>query len=75
MTRGRPAMRPRRTMVAGQPLTRVCYEIYRDQEAATIHSGGEALQRLLASRDALVAGFHVDQLTLELAKGLPSGAT
>jgi quinol monooxygenase YgiN len=62
-------------MVAGQPLTRVFYEIYRDQEAASIHSRGEALQQLLASQDALVAGFHIDQLTLELAKGLPPGAT
>jgi quinol monooxygenase YgiN len=62
-------------MVAGQPLTRVFYEIYRDEEAATIHSRGEALQQLLASQDALVAGFHIDQLTLELAKGLPPGAT
>ena len=62
-------------MVAGQPLTRVFYEIYRDQEAANIHSRGEALQQLLASQDALVAGFHIDQLSLELAKGLPPGAT
>jgi quinol monooxygenase YgiN len=60
-------------MVAGQPLTRVFYEIYRDQKAANIHSRGEALQQLLASQDALVAGFHIDQLTLELAKGLPPG--
>jgi quinol monooxygenase YgiN len=62
-------------MVAGQPLTRVFYEIYQDQEAANIHSRGEALQQLLASQDALVAGFHIDQLTLQLAKGLPPGAT
>jgi quinol monooxygenase YgiN len=61
--------------VAGRPLTRVFYEIYRDQEAANIHSRAEALQRLLAGRDALVAGFHIDQLILERAQGLPSGAT
>jgi quinol monooxygenase YgiN len=60
--------------VAGQPLTRVFYEIYRDQEAAGVHSRGEALRQLLASQDALVAGFHIDQLTIELAKGLPPGA-
>jgi quinol monooxygenase YgiN len=61
-------------VVAGQPLTRVFYEVYRDQEAANIHSRGEALQQLLASQEALVAGFHIDQLTLELAKGLPPAA-
>jgi quinol monooxygenase YgiN len=58
-------------LVAGQPLARVFYEIYRDQEAADIHARGEALRQLLASQHALVAGFHIDQLTLELAKGLP----
>jgi quinol monooxygenase YgiN len=60
--------------VAGQPLTRVFYEIYWDAEAARIHVQSAALQQLLASQDALVAGYHIDQLTLELASGLPTGA-
>jgi quinol monooxygenase YgiN len=62
-------------VVAGQPLTRLFYEIYWDQEAARIHARSPALQRLLASKDALVAGFHIQELTIELAKGLPPGAT
>jgi quinol monooxygenase YgiN len=62
-------------VVEGQPLTRVFYEIYRDQEAARIHSQSAALQRLLGSQDALVAGFHIDRLAIELAKGLPPDAT
>jgi quinol monooxygenase YgiN len=62
-------------LVAGQPLTRVVYEIYRDREAADVHSRGEALQQLLASQDELLRGFHIARLILRSAKGLPSGAT
>jgi quinol monooxygenase YgiN len=61
--------------VAGQPLARVFYEVYRDQEAADTHLRARALQRLLADQERLVSGFHIDSLTIQLAKGLPTGAT
>jgi quinol monooxygenase YgiN len=61
-------------VVAGRPLTRVFYEIYRDQAAARIHSRSGPLERLLANSDALVSEFHIDHLSLERAKGLPLGS-
>jgi quinol monooxygenase YgiN len=57
--------------VDGQPLTRVFYEVYRDQAGADIHARGESLRELLARQDSLVAGAQIEQLTLDQAKGLP----
>jgi quinol monooxygenase YgiN len=60
--------------VEGRPLTRVFYEIYRDQVAAKIHARGEPLRELLARQKSLVAGVQIEQLTLDQAKGLPFDA-
>ena len=56
--------------VEGQPLTRVFYEIYRDQAGANIHARAEPLRELLAKQKLLVAGAQIAQLTLDQAKGL-----
>jgi quinol monooxygenase YgiN len=56
--------------VEGQPLTRVYYEVYRDQAAADIHARGKPLRELLARQDPLVVGVRIEQLTLDRAKGL-----
>ena len=60
--------------VEGEPLTRVFYEIYRDQEGANIHARAEPLRELLARQNSLVAGVRIEQLTLDQAKGLPFDA-
>jgi quinol monooxygenase YgiN len=60
--------------VKGQPLTRVFYEVYRDQAGANIHALAEPLRVLLARQDSLVVGVQIDQLTLNQAKGLPFDA-
>ena len=60
--------------VEGQPLTRVFYEVYRDQAAANLHARGKPLRELLAREDSLVAGVQIQQLTLAQAKGLPPDA-
>lgn len=60
--------------VEDQPLTRVFYEVYRDQASANIHARAEPLCELLARQDPLVAGVQIEQLTLDQAKGLPLDA-
>ena len=60
--------------VEGQPLTRVFYEVYRDQAGANIHARAEPLRELLARQNSLVAGVQIEQLTLDQAKGLPFDA-
>jgi quinol monooxygenase YgiN len=56
--------------VEGQPLTRVFYEIYRDQAGANIHARSEPLRELLARQNSLVAGVQIEHLILDQAKGL-----
>jgi quinol monooxygenase YgiN len=60
--------------VEGKPLTRVLYELYRDQASANIHAQGEALRELLARQNSLLAGVQIEELTLVQAKGLPFDA-
>jgi quinol monooxygenase YgiN len=58
-------------VVEGQPLTRVFYEVYRDQAGANVHARAEPLRQLRARQSSLVAGVQIEQLILDQAKGLP----
>ncbi len=56
-------------VVEGQPLQRVCYELYRDRAAFEAHEAAPHTRRYLAERDQYLARTEVDWLTLQTGKG------
>ena len=56
-------------LVAGQPLQRIFYELYRDRAAFDAHEASPATRRYLAERDQYLASTEVDWLTLQSGKG------
>lgn len=55
--------------VAGQPLQRIFYELYRDKAAFEAHEAAPHTRRYLAERDQYLAGTQVHWLTLQTGKG------
>jgi len=56
-------------LVEGQPLQRICYELYRDRAAFEAHEAGPHTRRHLDERDQYLASTEVDWLTLQTGKG------
>ena len=56
-------------LVDGQPLQRLCYELYRDRAAFEAHEAAPHTRRYLAERDQYLVGTEVDWLTLKAGKG------
>ncbi len=55
--------------VAGQPLQRIFYELYRDRAAFEAHEAAPHTRRYLAERERYLASTEVDWLTLQAGKG------
>jgi quinol monooxygenase YgiN len=56
-------------LVEGQPLQRICYELYRDRPAFEAHEATRHTRRYLDQRDQYLAATEVDWLTLQTGKG------
>lgn len=56
--------------VTENPLQRVFYELYRDQEAFEAHGAAPHTRRYLAERDQYLAATEVHRLTLQTGKGI-----
>jgi quinol monooxygenase YgiN len=56
-------------LVDGQPLQRIFYELYRDEDAFHAHEAAPHTRRYLDERDQYLAGTEVDWLTLQIGKG------
>jgi quinol monooxygenase YgiN len=56
-------------MVKDQPLQRIFYELYRDEDAFRAHEASPATRRYLAERGQYLASTEVDWLTLQTGKG------
>jgi quinol monooxygenase YgiN len=55
--------------VAGEPLQRIFYELYRDRAAFDAHEGQPHTRRFLTAREQYLASVEVDFLTLRDGKG------
>ena len=55
--------------VAGQPLQRIFYELYRDRDAFEAHEAQPHTRRFLTEREKYLASADVDWLTLQVGKG------
>lgn len=55
--------------VEGQPLQRIFYELYQDEEAFEAHGEAPHTRRYLAERDQYLASTEVDRLTFQVGKG------
>jgi len=55
--------------VRDQPLQRIFYELYRDEDAFAAHEAAPHTRRYLAERDQYLAATEVDWLTLQAGKG------
>jgi quinol monooxygenase YgiN len=55
--------------VKGQPLQRIFYELYRDEDAFHAHEAAPHTRRYLDERDQYLASTEVDWLTLQTGKG------
>jgi quinol monooxygenase YgiN len=58
--------------VEGEPLARVLYEVYADEEAFQAHQEAPYFQAFLEARTPLLAGRRAERLAVAAAKGLPS---
>jgi quinol monooxygenase YgiN len=56
-------------LVDGQPLQRIFYELYRDENAFHDHEAAPHTRRYLDERDQYLASTEVDWLTLQTGKG------
>ena len=54
--------------VRDQPLQRIFYELYRDQEAFDAHEAAPHTRRYLAERDQYLAATEVDWLDWQVGK-------
>ena len=55
--------------VKDQPLQRIFYELYRDEESFHAHEAAPHTRRFLAEREQYLASTEVDWLTLRTGKG------
>ena len=55
--------------VRDEPLQRIFYELYRDEEAFEAHEAAPHTRRYLAERGQYLASTEVDWLTLQAGKG------
>jgi quinol monooxygenase YgiN len=55
-------------LVDGEPLQRICYELYLDQAAFEAHEAAPHIRRYQAEREQYLAGTEVDRLTLQAGK-------
>src|SRR5262249_50676968 len=55
--------------VKDQPLQRIFYELYRDEDAFDAHGAPPHTRRYLDERDQYLASTEVDWLTLQTGKG------
>jgi quinol monooxygenase YgiN len=55
--------------VEGQPLQRIFYELYRDEDAFHAHEAAPHTRRYLAERGQYLASTEVDRLRLQAGKG------
>ena len=56
-------------LVDGQPLQRIFYELYHDEDAFRAHEAAPHTRRYLDERDQYLASTEVDWLTLQTGKG------
>ena len=56
-------------LVDGEPLQRICYELYRDKAAFEAHQATPHVRRYQAEREQYLAGTEVDWLTWQTGKG------
>jgi len=56
-------------LVDGQPLQRIFYELYRDEDAFHTHEQAPHTRRYLDEREQYLASTEVDWLTLQTGKG------
>jgi quinol monooxygenase YgiN len=56
-------------LVDGQPLQRIFYELYRDEDAFHTHEAAPHTRRYLDEREQYLASTEVDWLTLQTGKG------
>ena len=56
-------------LVEGEPLQRIFYELYRDEEAFEAHEAAPHTRRYLDERGQYLASTEVDWLTLQAGKG------
>src|SRR5262249_60166096 len=56
-------------LVDGQPLQRIFYALYRDEDAFHAHEAAPRTRRYLAGPDQYLAGTEVDWLALQTGKG------
>jgi quinol monooxygenase YgiN len=56
-------------LVDGQPLQRIFYELYLDEDAFRAHEAAAHTRRYLNERDQYLASTEVDWLTLQTGKG------
>ncbi len=61
------------TTVAGEPLARVFFEVYRDRDAFDAHERQEHVVRFHEARAPYMAGARVEFLSPGPAKGLVGG--
>ena len=59
-------------LVDGQPLQRIFYELYRDEDAFHAHEATPHTRRFLDERDQYLADTEVDWLALQTGKGIPA---
>jgi quinol monooxygenase YgiN len=57
-------------LVDGQPLQRIFYELYRDEDAFRDHEAAVHTRRYLDEREQYLASTEVDWLTLQTGKGI-----
>ena len=57
-------------LVDGQPLQRIFYELYQDEDAFRAHEAAPHTRRYLDERDQYLASTEVDWLTLQTGKGI-----
>ena len=56
-------------LVDGQPLQRIFYELYRDEDAFHAHEAAPHTRRYLDEREQYLASTEVDWLILQTGKG------
>jgi quinol monooxygenase YgiN len=59
--------------VDGQPLQRIFYELYRDEDAFAAHESQDYVKVFLAAREQYLASVEVDRLEFVSGKGVDSG--
>jgi quinol monooxygenase YgiN len=59
--------------VDGQPLQRIFYELYRDEDAFAVHESQDYVKVFLSAREQHLASVEVDRLDFVSGKGVNGG--